>query len=400
MSACTSTNPFCAGTAPEVINKALNELKLGSRSMLKIYLRGKQMRELRVQGIDDTCKVCSTPDSSTNGSVTDSSADGSVTDSSADGSVPGSSTDGSVGPVQPPDSEPSTPKPESKAGENEILTEAWCQEHLLPTIDHVCVFVLALKTAEMGYGMSRKFVYIQWIGQHVPMFPRSRALEADAALVNLCSSVLQLSGIMQAVKPEEITLATVLEKITGSKLRVATTLPEKLLNSGGLSAKNALRFDEELEILRAIDQLVDITNPVAWIILGYKSESLDVLELVATGTELIAMEGFKALLVPSKSLFVVQQVKWTTDRDMRGLIETERIDRDKEGIHYGLLHWVGSEVGLVERALSSHHWDAFTKLVSTHLAIKGMSIQGGHLQATEADDVTFEEIRMAMRLYD
>lgn len=355
------------GTSSEVITQALNDLKSGARSMLKIYLRGKQMRELRVHGLDDKTEK----------------------------------PENTAEPDKPAEAETSAAPPSDvKEDELEVLSEAWRELHLLPTIDHVCVFVLAVKTAEMGYGMSRKFVYVQWIGQSVGMFPRSKALEAHSTLVNLCSSVLQLSGIMEAVKPEEVTRETVLEKITGSKLRVATSLPEKLLNAGSLNEKVALRFEDEPEILRSVDQLVDVANPIAWIILGYKGEANDVLELLATGTEEVAMEGFKSLLLASKSFFVVQQVKWTTDRDMRGLIESERIDKDKEGIHYGLLHWVGSEVGLMEKALSAHHWDAFTRLITTHLASKNLAIQGGHLHATDPEDVTFEEIRMAMRLYD
>lgn len=435
------------GTPLESITAALHELKSGARSMLKIYIRGKNMRELRIHGVDDNIvesNVISETQVQTSSAPAsdlqqkDAGTEPAIPDSKQE--VAQSTSEHQPAPEQQPQSADealgetveSATQPKEKqenftletttngeettqvasvvttqeeteakvVTELEVLSEEWRKEHLLPTLDRVCVFVLAIRTAEMGYGMSRKFVYIQWIGENVLKFPRSRALEAHAALVNMCSSVLQLSGIMQAVKPEEVTRETVLEKITGSKLRVATTLPDKLLTSSSLGEKNTLVYGDEVKLLSVLDELVDVANPLTWLCLTYKEGGCEVLDLVATGTEEIAMEGFKTLMNSQQSFFIVQQVKWTTDRDMRGLIAAERVDRDKEGIHYGLLHWVGSDVGLMEKALGAYHWDNFSRLVSKHLASKGLVIQGGHLHATELADLTFEEIRGAMRLYD
>ena len=47
----------------------------------------------------------------------------------------------------------------------------------------IFMMLMGIRTSEAGYGLSLKFVYVQWIGEKVKFFPRSKALELHPAVL-------------------------------------------------------------------------------------------------------------------------------------------------------------------------------------------------------------------------
>jgi len=68
--------------------------------------------------------------------------------------------------------------------------------------------------------------------------------------------------------------------------------------------------------------------------------------------------------------------------------------------YWGLVLWHGPETSVMAKALSSHHWKDFCKLVRKVLTDHNAFAMAGYHHSTRLDEVSFHLIRDSLKLID
>lgn len=191
----------------------------------------------------------------------------------------------------------------------DCLSDEWCEKKLTPK--GIYIFVVSVASSESGYGMIKKFVFIQWIGFKVKHKHKVVASEIRYSLYKYCNTIMQLTAEMQGCQlPEEVTKDIVLAKVHSSKIRgQEMTLKKKDSKYEGLGKekKSQLEFADEDAIDAALQELVQDDGPTNWFGVKYKEGTIDVLQFDTKGNG--SVDEFKQVLKPTEQYFIVLKLK-------------------------------------------------------------------------------------------
>jgi len=273
------------------------------------------------------------------------------------------------------------------------LTEEWREKHL--DVNNINVFILAVSSSEGGNGMITKYVFVQWNGAQTKFQIRAKASELRQSLYNYCTEVLFMGAEIQGCTlPEHLTKKIVLEKLTGSNVRgseVEVQRKQEKYNELG-KKKSQLSYENEASIYEALEKLVPLDgHEYDWMLVTYVDNSIDVLRLAHTGKG--DCEAYKQYLKPNNMCFIVMRV-------MHAFGYQKDFADTMSKPYYGLVHWKGAEVSVLEKGMSSHHWNNFAKMITRKLTAMKLSVQGSQYHAEYLNEVTMERIAKAMRLFD
>ncbi|KAL9652257.1 hypothetical protein ABK040_011917 [Willaertia magna] len=305
------------------------------------------------------------------------------------------------------------------------LTEEWCKKHL--DANECFAFVFGLFTSEGGYGMMTKYVFVQWIGSDVKHLLKAKANELRQSLYNFVHEVLYMSGEVQGcTKPEHLTMKIVMEKITGSNVRgsnMKLVKKDDKFKGLGKEKKSKLVISDEPKLMHLIEDMIlqdyltelegkeEVTEDedewrnhkritegkLDWIMMSYKEGSIDEIQVSNYGEG--DVEAFKKYLTPSNVCFLIIRVFHAQGyaKDV-SMLTKGRINLEKP--YYTLIYWKGEEVQVLEKALTSHHFNAFQKVVNNKFSKMKASTQGSTYQAEKYEELNMERIKKIMRLYD
>jgi len=274
------------------------------------------------------------------------------------------------------------------------MSEEWRAKHLDEST--AAVFVMAFTSSEHGYGHTTKFVYFLWVGKKVRPFAASRAVEINHSILRFVQNLLFLTTDFQAVLPDQVTRDSILEKLTGSRVRgteMAQSDTKAEYKELGKGKKSELSFASESDVSQHVKQLTDQSTPghLTWFMMDYVDGTIDVLQVVAKGSQGDPWVEYKPLLKDEKQLFVVQVIRHSYET-------VPGVDLSKP--YYGLLRWQGTGVPVMAKALGSHHWNSFAQSIASELVKLDCNVQGGALHADSLDDVNMKRIKASMNLYD
>ena len=307
------------------------------------------------------------------------------------------------------------------------LTDDWKHKHLNPT--ECLLFVFGLFTSEGGYGMMTKYVFLQWIGRDVKHLIKSKASEVRQSIYNFCHKELYMSGEIQGcTDPEHVTQKLVVEKITGSNVRgseMKLEKKDKKYEGLGKEKKSKLAVSDQDKLMHLVEDMIlqdylkelekkdkkdeeeddnewrnhkRITEgKLDWILMSYKKDSIDEVEVTSYGEG--DVENFKQYLKPNSVNFVIIRVFHAQGyaKDISMLTEN-RISLAKP--YFTLIYWKGENVQVLEKALTSHHFNSFHKLMTQKFMRMKSSLQGSTYQAENYEELDMERIKKLMRLYD
>jgi len=273
------------------------------------------------------------------------------------------------------------------------LTEEWREKHL--DVNNINVFIFAVSSTEGGTGMITKFVFVQWNGANTKFLEKAQASELRQSLYNYCTEILFMGAEIQGCTlPEHVTHKIVMEKLTGSNVRGVETKverkQEKFMKLG--KQKSELKYENEQEVFEALDKLVQLEDPeIDWMLVTYKENTIDVLHLAHSGKG--SVEEYKQYMTPTNMCYIVVKI-------MHAFGYAKDFEDTMSKPYYGLVHWKGAEVSVLEKALSSHHWNHFAKTITKRLQAKELAIQGSQYHAEHLEEVTLARIKKTMRLLD
>jgi hypothetical protein len=262
---------------------------------------------------------------------------------------------------------------------------------LLPE-DSVCYFVLRLSFSETGYGLITKYVFIEWIGGKIKPLTKAKLTTIKPSVTFFINQITKMSLEVQITSLQEIQKTSILEKLTGTKRRgsemVIVSKQDKFKNLG--KDKIELKFEDKEKIESLIEKITQEDEKMKWVVMGYINDSADTLEVKFTGEGLI--DEMKSFCKKDNVLFFFFKYRYARS-----------YHKDFDHLHknyFGLFHWTGKEISLLEKGLAGHHWNTYSKLVNRKLDKLQHSIQGTHYQADDTKDITDERIISALRLYD
>lgn len=156
----------------------------------------------------------------------------------------------------------------------------------------------------------------------------------------------------------------------------------------GMVVKESMRLSEE-------HKLKDMGS-VAWVLIGYDEKQPNVMKMVASGYEdalrpstgspgyLKYFTSDSIFFIAHRTLFVPEHQKGASDQYAQP--------------YYGLIRWLGENVEVMQKALSSHHWNAFSELVRSCLSNEDAVLQPGHFLLSDVSDLTAEALSKYMKL--
>ncbi len=161
----------------------------------------------------------------------------------------------------------------------------------------------------------------------------------------------------------------------------------------------------------------DMASPaVGWIVFGYVPQSIDVIQVIASGPETAGLNPRAARngdhSYPGAGSSAASENEFAFARHLpadavRFIVHRIRhakgYQRDFESMHrtyYGLVQWVGNKVELMEKALTAHHFNEFEGLIKKQLLAMQTSIQGGHYHCEALNELTVERVKKSMNLFD
>jgi len=128
-------------------------------------------------------------------------------------------------------------------------------------------------------------------------------------------------------------------------------------------------------------------SAIMWLVFTYMSNSLDILILKDQGLE---SQGYLSLLEDNNICFILHRIDHVSS-EFRSISSTSTTKLSKA--HYGLIHWVGKKVGLLEKALAPHHFSTFENMMKNKMQEMNASISGGHLHADSKDDLSLGNLK-------
>lgn len=305
------------------------------------------------------------------------------------------------------------------------LTDEWRERHLSP--NECLLFVFGLFTSEGGYGMMTKFVFVQWIGHDVKHLLKAKASEIRQSIYNFIHKELYMSGEIQGcTKPEHVTLKLVMEKITGSNVRgseMKLEKKDKKFQGLGKEKKSKLSVKDQDKLMHLVEDMIlqdylekkdekkdeDEENEewknhkrisegkLDWILMSYVKDSIDEIEVTAYGEG--DVHNFKSYLKPNSVNFAIIRVFHAQGyaKDI-SMLTDNRINLAKP--YFTLIYWKGENVQVLEKALTSHHFNSFHKLMTQKFMRMKSSLQGSTYQAEHEHELDMDRIKKLMRLYD
>jgi hypothetical protein len=260
------------------------------------------------------------------------------------------------------------------------------------TKDTVSYFLISIAFSEGGYGMATKYAFIEWIGLGIKPIQKSKATVVKPAVFAFVDSVLKMSADFQESNVDNITRNFIIEKITGTRIRgTEMQIEKKSERFASLGKdKSEVKFENIDAVYKSLEQIVNDSTGINWVLVGYKEGTIDILEYQASGKGGIL--EFKELLKPDRISCIVYKLK-----------HAKSYQKDFEHLYkyyYGLCHWTGPNITVLEKALASHHWNVFERTIMTKLDKLGYNIQGTHYQTDNMNEVNDDRLRGALRLYD
>jgi hypothetical protein len=250
---------------------------------------------------------------------------------------------------------------------------------------------------------------IHWTGERVNKKLTSKAGETVLSVQTALNGIVQLSGVLQAARHEEVSMDLLLAKITGSNSRStrrgrSATLVGRKEKQATLGRKTNLVIEDETKMIESLrllckvppegqDVMEEGAPTVTWLALEYVSDSIDHVRLCGTGSGLPAHDEYKVHCNPTNKIFVVHTVMhmFHYQKNMGGNLHKP---------YYGCLLWCGLEVPIVEKTLAAHHFNAFLAKIKQQLTRWGLNLQGGSCHAEQADELDLGHIKQAMALRD
>jgi hypothetical protein len=271
-----------------------------------------------------------------------------------------------------------------------LYSDEWNEKFL--QADKNFYFIVAVVSSEIGYGMVTKYVLVIWNGEKVKPMTKSKALEVRYTIYTLASGILQIASQMFASKPIECSKDSLLEKITGSSVRGnEMNLEKKQDKYKDLGKqKTELQYKDLKEIQDTIEEITKENDDIDFMIVKYSPDSIDIIELAVKGKG--GLEEMKQYLKEDEVLFIVLRVMHAFGyvKDLEGSAKP----------YYGIIQWQGEKISVLEKAMSSHHFNAFSKTVRRKFDRLQLSITGGHLHCEKVEEFNLDNLKKTMRLFD
>ncbi|KAL0485428.1 hypothetical protein AKO1_011747 [Acrasis kona] len=289
---------------------------------------------------------------------------------------------------------------------NPLDSQEWIDQNLLP--NQAFFLALAVTTNEGGYGLTTKYLLVQWIGSQLKHIVKSKVAEIRQSVYDFCDSILHLSGEIQSCQqPEHLTTKIVLQKLTGSNVRnnnqMALQKRQSKYEGLGRQHKSQLLITNEGVIRAALENLTRHQNDdenesdkgdkesIDWIMITYHDESMDQMHMSNSGVGDVT--SLKDVLKNDQVAFVVIRV-------MHAFSYLSELGADFEKPYYGLILWKGKSISILEKAMVGHHFNAFSKLVEKQLVRTRAVLQGTHYQPESHDELSVERLKKTMRLFE
>eukprot|EP01100_Stratorugosa_tubuloviscum_P014705 TRINITY_DN800_c0_g2_i1.p1 TRINITY_DN800_c0_g2~~TRINITY_DN800_c0_g2_i1.p1 ORF type:complete len:654 (+),score=357.56 TRINITY_DN800_c0_g2_i1:152-2113(+) len=256
-------------------------------------------------------------------------------------------------------------------------------EEIEPLLDdsNVLYIIFGITVTEGDYS-TLKFILINWVGSKVKPMVRARSSQHRVSLYNWSNKYLQLAGELQAHNREDVTIAKLLEKLTGSKVagesdtsaKVATnrvgrtsvaTTTTTTTSSGNA---NELSFVQEDAVKASLLEIAPTTAKNCWILFGHADRN--VLELIGKGSN--GLDSFKQLLNDDKIMYGIISV----------LADADSCEGDYSHLKKIFIAWVGPNVKPMEKARSSQ------VRVELYKYCKAAVVLHGELQILNASELT------------
>eukprot|EP01080_Neovahlkampfia_damariscottae_P004633 gene4633-8206_t len=271
-----------------------------------------------------------------------------------------------------------------------LHSDEWNEKFLDPEGNYY--FIIAVKSSEIGYGMVTKYVLVIWNGANVKPMKKSKSSEVRFSIYSLVNGILQISSQMFASKPEDCSKDSLLEKITGSSLRGnEMDLKEKQEKYKDLGKqKTELKFKDLKEIQDTIEQITEETDEVDFLMVKYVPDTIDEIELFKKGNG--GLDEMKQYLKDDEVCFIVLRVMHAFGyvKDLEGAAKP----------YYGIIQWQGEKITVLEKAMSSHHFNAFSKTARRKFDRLQLSVSGGHLHCEKLEEFNLDNLKKTMRLFD
>lgn len=321
----------------------------------------------------------------------------------------------------------------------------WCDDTALYAI------VLKVASSEGGCGLQEKVAYVQWVGPKVKVLSKGMAAEMYPFVMNFVRPLIRFTGNTDIRSSEEMTRENIMNHISGSRVRGKEKLVKKSMKLGKDIKLKYKDKDQVMTTLRALAkdpfggltseelktraETIDLTaaaarkgsnnwfdSQLSWAVLAFDREDPTMLVQIAsgTGTALSSDFGSKS---PSKAEAQEQEEldalptepsrHWTKHLKSDNIVFiTHRIMRVPEQYRYsankgkylqpkyGLVLWLGEEIDVLQKAMSSHHWAEFTEMTKSVMTENGVYLQPGYLCASKLGEITAVQVRDAMKLED
>ena len=240
--------------------------------------------------------------------------------------------------------------------------------------------------------MMTKFVFIEWIGNKLKPLAKAKYTGIKASVAYFINSKTKMNLEIQTSSIKDLEKTSILAKITGSRRRgsemILSTKQDKYKNLG--KEKIELKFEDKEKIENLVEKITGEDEKLKWFSMGYKNDSADLIEIKSSGEGLI--DEMKLQCKKDNVVFFFFKYRYARS-----------YHKDFDHLHknyFGFFHWTGKEISLLEKGLSSHHWNSYTKLITRKLDKLQHSIQGTHYHTDEEKDITDERFISALRLYD
>lgn len=290
-------------------------------------------------------------------------------------------------------------------------SKEWCSKYLSPT--EAMAVLLRVDLSERGYGSTSKLVYVEWIGDEVKHLEKAKIREFLPSLSNYVynQSPDPISAEFAATSVADLSPDNISLRVSGSRMRGNTVAPREAAVSVEKQAKfntlgkqkSELRFHDEEKLKNVLESmlikddvlLTEPTDTPAWVAIGYREGEIDVLEL--------SEQGFTQVIDQNKGSDLSKVLREDTICFVfhRVLVVPSHL-RDSSSPYarpfFGVIRWMGEKAGVMETALSSHHWEAFLRLINSVINSKDASLQPGHIRLSDLADLDRDHIIASMKI--
>lgn len=284
-------------------------------------------------------------------------------------------------------------------------------------LDPSSVAVLLVRSRANDYGgAAPKIVYAEWVGRAVP--PR-RLAAARELLPSVRAAVKRAAGALAAEfetgDAADLAPASLATRVAGSRVRGQTTALPSAGASLGRQGSSLSYEGGERAVADAVASLVSAGGDVpvgpdglaaavdaadalgpAWVAVAYAGGKRDALAVAARGgpredLTRARSAAFEALLLNDRTVFAACRALDVPPHQAGAAVRHARP-------RYFLVWWQGERVGVLQKGLSSHHFQSWAAVARRAVESRDAALGGGHVRASHADELTPAALRRELKM--